>query len=218
MNDTVTVPSIQILDFQGVVRLLDGNTKSARFVSLIYRAKESGELAKHTVLLNVRRENCLKKDLVKLQAMLPELTGFAKQACRELIDSITETLTTGNNSQYTKRNYYQAQGNGNAFESVKNVCYVRGYTVRKEVIEPGTYKTVNSSPKTKEKNKLRGLLKNTKCREFIINPDNFKTARTDGKFIVIDASNTKGIGTAEEPSLARLAKLPAIALAVPVAD
>lgn len=208
-------PSVNILDFAALVALLDGSNKSARFVSLVYRAKESGELARHTILLNVKRENCLKVDLANLQRMLPELTGYAKVACHELIDSITETLTTGQNSRYTKKNYYQKQGNGNALESVKNVCYIRGYHVKKEVIEEGTYKTVCSSEKTLAKNKLRKLLKNTNCREFIISPDNFKIARTEGKHIIIDATNTKGIGTCEEPSLTRLAKLPAIALAVP---
>jgi hypothetical protein len=220
MKDTLktpSVPSVQVLDFQGVVRLLDGSNKSAKFVSLVYRAKESGELARHTILLNARRTRMLSRDLALLKVKLPELTGFAKQACQELIDSITESITTGHNSLYTKPNYYQAQGQGNCQESVKNVCYVRGYAVKKEVIEPGTYKTVNSSEKTKAKNKLRKLLKNTRCREFILNPDNFKIARAEGKHIIIDASNTKGIGTCEEPSLTRLAKLPAIAMAVPVA-
>lgn len=209
-------PSVEVLDFTGLVRLIDGTTKSAKFVSLVYRAKGTGELARHTILLNVKRENCLKVDLAKLNAMLPELSGFAKQACQELIDSITETLTTGSNSRYTKKNYYQKQGNGNALESVKNVCYIRGYSVKKEVIEPGTYETVNSSEKTKAKDKLRKELKNTRCREFIINPDNFKIATNDGRQIIIDASNVRGIGTSEEPSLERLAKLPAIALAVAV--
>lgn len=198
--------STAVLDFDGLVALLDGN-KSARFVSLIYRAKESGELARHTILLNVNRNRCLKVDLANLQAKLPTLKGIEAQACQELIDSITETLTTGQNSQYTKKGYYEGQGNGNVQVSVESVCYVRGYAVRKEVIEPGTYKTVKSAAKTIAKNELRKTLKNTKCRDFRITPENFLLARAEGKQIVIDATGT---------SLNKLANLPPVTLAVPV--
>jgi len=90
--------------------------------------------------------------------------------------------------------------------SVQNVCYVRGYSVRKEVIEKGTYKTVKSAPKTIAKNELRKELKNTKCREFIVKAENFVMARHDGKAIVIDAS----------ASLKPLAGLPPVTVAVPV--
>jgi hypothetical protein len=207
MIETQTETSaVQVLNFAALVALLDGN-KSCRLISLLYRAKESGELARHTIMLNIKRERCLKRDLVVLTAKLNALSGFAKQACQELIDSITETLTTGSNSQYTKTGYYERQGNGNVQVSVKEVCYVRGYTLGKEVIEKGTYKTVKSAPKTIEKNKLRKELKNTRCREFLITAENFKLARHDGKIIVIDATST---------SLNHLANLPPVALAVPV--
>jgi len=207
LNNKATTASAAVLDFSGLVALLDGN-KSARFVSLVYRAKESGELARHTILLNVKRNNCLKVDLANLKAKLPTLAGIEAQACQELIDSITETLTTGQNSQYTKAGYYTAEGNGNVQTSVKDVCYVRGYSVRKEVIEAGTYKTVKSSAKTIAKNALRKTLKNTKCRDFLITPANFLLARHEGKAIVIDATGT---------SLNKLANLPPVTLAVPVA-
>lgn len=202
LNETTS----PVLEFDAFVRLMDGN-KSARFATVLYRAKESGELARHTLLLNVSREGCLKKDLALLQAKLPDLTGIEAVACQELIDSITETLTTGQNSRYTKAGYYQGQGNGNVQISVHAVCYVRGYVVRKEVIEPGTHKTVKSSPKTIAKNGLRKQLRNTRIREFVISPANFLMARHEGRAIVIDATGT---------NLNALAGLPPVTLAVPV--
>lgn len=205
LNKNTNTGSAAVLNFAALVALLDGN-KSARFVSLIYRAKETGELARHTILLNVNRTRCLKVDLANLQAMRPSLTGVMADACDELIASITETLTTGSNSQYTKAGYYAKQGNGNVQTSVKDICYIRGYTVRKEVLQKGTYKTVKSSPKTLAKNSLRKGLKNTRCREFLIKADNFVMARHDGKAILIDASAT----------LKPLAGLPPVTLAVPV--
>ena len=199
--------SVAVQDFAALVALLDGN-KACRFISLLYRAKESGELARHTILLNVNRSRCLKVDLANLTAKRPGLSGVMAQACDELIASITETLTTGGNSQYTKRGYYTAEGNGNIQTADTGVCYIRGYTTGKEVIEKGTYKTVKSAPKTIAKNTLRKTLKNTRCREFRISVENFLMARHDGKSIFIDASAT---------GLNALAKLPPVTLAVPVA-
>lgn len=198
---------IAVLDFENFVKLMDSDN-NCRFVSLLYRAKETGELARHTILLNVNRQRCLKVDLANLQVVRPTLTGIAAQACDELIDSITETLTTGYNTQYTKHGYYEGQGNGkNVQVSVKLVAYVRGYQVKKEVIEPGHYKEVRSAAKTIEKNKLRKTLKNTRCREFLITPENFKLARHEGKMLVIDATGS---------SLSKIAGLAPVAMTVPV--
>lgn len=198
--------SVAILNFASLVALLDGN-KSCRFISLVYRAEESGELARHTIMLNIRRNVMLKHDVAKLQAMLPSLSGFDKQACEELILSMEKSLN-GTQDGYTKAGYYEAQGNGNVQVSVKSECYIRGYSLGKEVIEKGTYKEVKSRPLTIAKNKLRKVLKNTKCREFKITVENFVMARHDGKAIVIDATAT---------SLNKLANLPPVTLSVPVA-
>ena len=203
----INTSTVAVQDFAALVALLDGN-KSARFVSLLYRAKESGELARHTILLNVNRTNALKRDLAVLKRKQGRFADPIKNlACDELIASITETLTTGSNSQYTKKGYYEGQGNGNVQVSVQDVCYVRGYTLGKEVLEKGTYKTVKSAPKTIAKNELRRELKNTRCREFRITPENFLVARAEGKAIMVDATGS---------SLNKLAGLPPVTLAVPV--
>lgn len=195
----------QVLGFDDLVKILDGN-HSCRFVSLVYRAKESGELARHTIMLNARRDSMLKHDLAALQAKRPQLDSIMAQACDELIASITETLTTGQNSQYTKQGYYEAQGKGNLQISVNDVCYIRGYSIGKEVLEEGTHKKVNSRPLTIAKNALRKELKNTRCREFRVTRENFQYAKHDGKVILIDAGS----------NLDRLAGLPPIAMSVPV--
>lgn len=208
LNATLNETKATVLGFEALVSLLDGNG-SARFATVTYRAKESGELARHTLLLNVNRKRCLQVDLATLTAKLPTLTGIEAEACRELIESITETLETGGNSRYTKTGYYDAQGRGNVQVSVKDVAYLRGYVTAKTVIVPGTYKSVKSAPKTLAKNALRKGLKNTRCREFILNRDNVVMARHDGRVLVIDASG----------SLNKLANLPPVelnALAVPV--
>jgi len=185
---------------------LDGN-HSCRFATLLYTASGTGEVARHTVMFNVNRRKALARDLAVLATKLPKLTGFAQTACEELIASITETLTTGQNSQYTKAGYYTAEGNGNVQVANTGVCYVRGYSVGKKVIRPGVYKQVKSSPKTLAKNELRRGLKNPRIREFRITPENFSAAHANGAEIVIDATAT---------NLNKLAGLPPVTLAVPV--
>jgi hypothetical protein len=203
LNSQINTAAVEVLDFNALVNLLDGN-KAARFVSLTYRAKGTGELARHTINLNVNRNNALRRDVAVLTSKLPTLTGIEALAAQELIDSMNKSLN-GTQDQYTKAGYYAAQGNGNVQVSVKAVAYVRGYSIRKTVLEAGTYKAVKSVEKTIAKNKLRKLLKNTRCREFLITPENFLVARHNGKSIEIDASGT-----------GNLADIPPINLAAPV--
>lgn len=217
MLNKQNVSSVQVLDFNSLVDLLDGNG-ACRFVSLVYRSKPNkkveklpgahGELARHTIMLNINRERMLRRDRAVLLAMRPTLKGLDAQACDELVASLTETIETGKNCRYTKQGYYEGQGNGNVQVSVKQVAYVRGYSLGKEVLEKATpYPPTLSAPLTIAKDKLRKHLKSDKCREFRITPENFKMARAEGKALIIDATLS---------SLAKLANLPPVTLAVEV--
>lgn len=188
----------EILDFAKFVEILDGN-KSARFVSLVYKAKGTGELARHTILLNVNRNRCLAVDLANLKAKRPGLTGLDAQAADELIASLEDSLT-GYNPRYTKHGYYEGQGNGNAQVSIKDVAYIRGYSVRKDVLKEGTYKEVKSRPLTVAKDKLRKEFKSGRCRDFIVTPATFKSARHNGKTITVDASGPEDVTLADLPT------------------
>lgn len=195
----------ETLNLTELARLLDGNG-SAKIASITYRAKESGEKARHKLLFNVSYHTALARDLSVLSGKLPKLTGIAREACLELIASFTETLATGKNSRYTKEGYYAAKGKGNVQVGENNIVYVRGYSLGKTVIEPGTYKTVKSAEKTIEKNKLRSKLRSTRIREFRVTPENFVSARANGNELVIDATET---------NLNRLANLPPVVVATP---
>jgi hypothetical protein len=176
---------------------------------LTYRAKSTGEVAKHTILLNVKRNRCLRVDLENLKKKLPSLDGLQAEACQELIDSITETLETGGNRRYTKTGYYQKVGNGNVVEGKTGVVYVRGYAISKTVLIEGEYKKVNSRPKTIEKNKLRKELKSSRVREFRITGENFIFARNRGR--------TLEIHTVDPSRLKELQALPPIKMTPTVA-
>jgi hypothetical protein len=68
--------------------------------------------------------------------------------------------------------------------------YIRGYSVKKDVLSPGVYKTVKSKPLTIAKDKLRKEFKSGKCRDLLVTPATFKSARHDGKTIMVDASGS----------------------------
>lgn len=179
-----------VTDFDRFVKMIDGGL-ACRFVSLLYRASGTGELARHTILLNVKREKCLEKDLEILNKLRPTLSGVDLQACDELIKSIQASLS-GDNPEYTKKGYYSNHGErANVVVGAQGQVAIRGYTVRKEVIEPGEYKSVKSAPKTIAKNKLRKQLRNTKIREFVVKPETFLSARHNGNTISIDATRPK---------------------------
>jgi hypothetical protein len=178
-----------------LTKLVDQNTSSCRIVSVLYKkkgnggkgkSKGDGEISRQTVLLNVNRDNSLKRDLSVLKGILPTLVNPVEvQACQELITSIQNSLN-GFNPEYTKTGYYEGHGNGNVNVSVKDEVYVRGYVIKKEVLVPGVYDPVKSNPKTLAKNKLRKQLKNTRCREFLVSSENLKSLSVNGNRIFLD--------------------------------
>jgi hypothetical protein len=178
-----------------LTKLVDQNTSSCRIVSILYRkkgnggkgkSKGDGEISRQTVLLNVNRNNSLTRDLAVLKGLRDGLTDETeKTACDELINSIQNSLN-GFNPEYTKHGYYEGQGNGNVQESILDKVYIRGYVIKKEILVPGKYDPVKSSPKTLAKNRFRKILKNTRCREFIVDRENLKSLAVNGNRVFLD--------------------------------
>jgi hypothetical protein len=150
--------------------IADTARTGARFASLTYTAKGTGEKARHTVALGVSVENAYKRDLAILRAMRPTLQGVAVQACDELIASLTESLTVGigNNSAYTCADTYAPIARGIKVHKETGELHVFGFGLQKTVIEKGTYKTVRSSEKTIAKNEIRKRLKSGRFRQFVL--------------------------------------------------
>lgn len=147
-------------------------TQGCRFADLFYVAKGTGEVARHTLLLGVSLENAYRKDLAKLEAMLPSLEGVEREACEELIASLQESLAKGigNNSQYTQKGMWKTICPGIRKEEETGKVQIYGFSIRKRVIQEGEYKVVKSRPKTIAKNKLRKQLRSGKFRPFSFEP------------------------------------------------
>ena len=157
---------------------------SARFVSFTYRAKESGELARHVLILGADYENTLRASVLELNAMLPSLKGVDAVAGVELAQSLAKSiacLVTGTrNDDYTKADTYLPICQGIKAHKLDGSLEVAGLSHSKVVLEAGTFKTVNSSAKTIAKAKIRKALSIGKYRTFCLDAGTLESVRISG--------------------------------------
>lgn len=161
-------------------------TQKARFVSLTYRAKKSGELARHTLLLGASYEKAKQRDLQRLLILSSRLDGIKKIACEELIESMRKPA--GENDAYTCAGVYEETDiRGLKVHKETGVLHLMGYSIKKEVLEKGEYPNVKSNEKTIAKNELKNLpkMRTGKIRQFSLSLENIKSITTNGKTIEI---------------------------------
>ena len=160
-----------------------GGIEGCRFASLTYTAKESGEVARHTVLLGFNYRTCVEKSLLELEILRPSLSGIDAIAADELLESFRKTLN-GTQDGYTKaETYADTAVKGLKVNTVDNSLQLFGLTQAKVVLVPGTFKTVKSAPKTIAKNKLRKELPVGKFREYALDNGAIHLARINGETI-----------------------------------
>lgn len=160
-----------------------GGIEGCRFASLTYTAKESGEVARHTVLLGFNYKTSVEKSLLELEILRPSLTGIDAIAADELLTSFKKTLD-GTQDGYTKAETYKDTAvKGLKVNTVDNSLQLFGLTQTKVVLVPGKFKPVNSSPKTIAKNKIRKELPVGKFREYALDNGAIHTAKINGETI-----------------------------------
>jgi hypothetical protein len=162
-----------------------GESKAAKFASFVYTAEKSGEVARHRIILNADTENLYLKDIAILEELIPTLTGIAKIAGEEVLASRRKSLEVGVGNH---PDYVHSKDNADTFvatgvKGIKihretGVLYVNALTMGKDVITPGTYKVVNSAPKTIAKKKIENDLPSGKFRLFKL--PNITRARLNG--------------------------------------
>jgi hypothetical protein len=182
-----------------LVSVVNSTSKTgARFGSFKY-TNEQGETSRYTVMFGINILSLYKSDLRTLERMLPmvkNVDGAASPrglACAELLQSVRESLTVGigNNSRYTLKGYYHPiTPNGEVKfhidEQGNQFLYVRGYVLKKTVLEKGEYKHVNSSDKTLAKKQIEKTLKRGKIRTFKINVNVLHTIKVNGMTLEIE--------------------------------
>ena len=160
-----------------------GGIENCTFASLTYCAKESGEVARHNVLLGFNYKNCVEKSLLELEILRPSLSGIDAIAADELLASFTATLA-GTQTGYTKAaTYADTSIRGLKVNTVDNSLQLFGLRQSKVVLREGIFKFVNSSPKTIAKNKLRKALPVGKFKEFAVDSGHFDGMRVNGNVL-----------------------------------
>ena len=167
----------------------------AQFASLTYTAKESGEIARHTLILGASYCTMVERSKLALEltpvSELIELgitSEIATQAKAEVLASFANTLaTTGNglvNPDYSNRDtYIQTSVPGIKYNLTSGELALFGLVSSKVVLVPGVHKVVKSKPLTIAKRKIERHVRTMKPRTFIVSAEFFKTMRLNGETI-----------------------------------
>ena len=160
-----------------------GGIKGCRFASLTYTSKESGEVARHNVLLGFNYQTSVENSLIELEIMRPALTGIDAIAADELLTSFKKTLG-GTQDGYTKGHVYADTAvKGLKVNTNDDSLQLFGLVQSKVIITPGVHKVVKSAEKTIAKNKLRKALPVGKFREYALDSGAIHGARMNGECI-----------------------------------
>jgi len=183
LTETISLSSITVARIVAAVASLPG----ARFAGFTYQAKESGEVARHVVILGASYANCVRESLETLQINLPSYEGIDRQAAEELIASLSRTLlgfTTGEaNPAYTKAETYEDVCPGIRMNVNDGTFEVTGLSHSKKILTAGVYKNVNSRPLTKAKDAIRRTLPVGRFRSYCLDAGCMESMRIAGKDI-----------------------------------
>jgi hypothetical protein len=181
------------------------NLKGAKFISINnYLSKESGELANHTINVNISVQEAKRKDFESLKSItdkdLKDIATASNIAVDVLKTSLAEMLVSAEKNLSEKLSDRTAQSQaqtcayidlapGVKLHPETLAIHIFGMAIKKEILVKGEYKSVNSSPKTLGKSAITKHLdlRAGKFRNFILaNADNLKVSGTP---IEIDKSN-----------------------------
>tara|TARA_R100000995_G_scaffold84922_1_gene65900 strand:+ start:21689 stop:22198 length:510 start_codon:yes stop_codon:yes gene_type:complete len=155
-----------------------------QFVAINNYTNKQGEISK--VLLNVGAsiQNAKQKDINTLKGISYDYETIEEKARIELLTALTKpTKQTKNRSQGQKDAYVQLCTGIRMHIETKTI-YIYGLQVRKNVVQKGEYKTVNSRPLTIAKNIIRKTLKHTKFRQYSLSK--IDTLTFDGETLTIN--------------------------------
>jgi hypothetical protein len=169
--------------------------KGAKFCSLTYRAKGTGELARHLLILGASTDVLYGKDMEKLTGeIIPKLqTGLLLDAAFKVLASRKKSLEVGigHNPKYV-----HAPENGDTYVMLEGVpgckvhketgeVHLTGLSQHKTVLEAGEYKEVKSKPETLAKQEIEKQLPSARFRQFLLN--RVLTAKLNGDVWEVEA-------------------------------
>ena len=167
----------------------------AQFASLTYTAKESGEIARHTLILGAsycamveRSKLALELTPVSELIQLGIASEIATQAKCEVLASFAQTLATTaqgliNPDYSNKDTYVQTQVPGIKYNLTSGELALFGLVSSKVVLSPGVYKVVKSKPLTIAKRKIEKHIRTLAPRTFLVKAELFNAMRLNGETI-----------------------------------
>lgn len=171
-----------------ILDTLSGIRPSSTIMTLHgYKSVKSGEVADYQLAFHISYSNALSRSIAALQQVHTN-SPLEERARQELIASYECSLA---NSGKEKEHYtYAVDSTGSIVKGVKihnktGQLHLTGSLIRKNVIEPGVYKTVNKQELTLLKDKLREKLPVNKFRQFVIKKDQFESIRVEGMTITL---------------------------------
>lgn len=167
--------------------------KGTKFVGFIYKAKSTGEVARHVLIVGASYLDLTQRSITQLQDMLPSLSGLELEGANLLLASYQETLDnalTGKaHSAYTKKGIYApAYARGEVVKGVSRHVFdmsleISGLAHSKTVLVAGVYPTVNSRPLTIAKGKVEAMLPRAKFRTLCLDEDALLSIRISGNIL-----------------------------------
>ena len=168
-----------------ILRKFD-SIKGASFISINGYESSKGEIANHTINVNVDVMNAKKKDLetlknfpaLQLNEIVKKIEGATKEIALKAIEELATSAEKNVNVDPNERTN-QSKGQTNTYVQLgkglklhKDLelntvnLFVSGFANKKTVIQKGTYKKVNSSAKTLVKKEISNTLRMSKFRNY----------------------------------------------------
>jgi hypothetical protein len=161
-------------------------SKGAKFVSLTYEAKSSGEIATHLINVGVSFAKAKLKDietLKKLDVSTIKIKGISTETLEEARVTLLAAMIAPEKARSEgQKDAYTHICNGVKIHNETREIHIFGMAVSKTVIVKGTYKSVNSSNLTLAKDAIRKTLKSTKYRSFVVG--NIDLVKISGETLV----------------------------------
>ena len=188
------------MDTTKLVELLQSGQKLARFTSLVYRSKTSGEKSRFTVITGFNYEKCVEDSLLQLELLSledivtlliskhggseAEWFPIVAQAASELTESLTKTLLGAQDN--SRSNQYRQVAPGIKENLNDKTLELTGLIHSKVVLEEGEFKDKKSSNKTIAKDTIRKFLKVGKFRSFALDSGAISRVKLMGETIELE--------------------------------
>jgi hypothetical protein len=177
-----------MIKINAIDKLRESTENGCRFMSFLYTTKGTGETSKYQINFGIDYQSACAEDKIALENYMPA-NALEEVARREMLESLTETLTLGVSSSYTNADVFEPIGKGMKQHKETNELYVWGFVQSKQQVAPPTNpkKPVNSRPLTLAKRSIEKAcdFKRLKFGQFVLNPSNIAGIVTCGDHIEI---------------------------------